>query len=89
MLDTLMFGIPASVIVITLVGITRPFVKDSRWYPWISVLYGIVIMWISIGFALTGIFNTILGGIVLGLVSAGLFDTGKSGIKIGKEIINK
>lgn len=81
MIDILIYGFPAVVIIIGLTQIVKKFV-DSRYMPLVAIVLGMLIMvlgdWKSIEA------ETFVQGIVLGLVSCGLWDVGKTTITGGK-----
>ncbi|MDD4986756.1 MAG: hypothetical protein PHQ43_13465 [Dehalococcoidales bacterium] len=72
-------GVP---LILGLVQLFKPFVKDTRYYPLIAVSFGLVINLIA-GWALgagvpsdwiTALFN----GIIAGLAASGLYSTGST-----------
>jgi len=72
-------GVP---LILGLVQLFKPFIKDTRYYPLISVSFGLVINLIA-GWALgasvpsdwiTALFN----GIIAGLAASGLYSTGST-----------
>jgi uncharacterized membrane-anchored protein YitT (DUF2179 family) len=72
-------GVP---LILGLVQLCRPFIKDTRYYPLIAVVFGLVINLIA-GWALeasvssdwiTALFN----GIIAGLAASGLYSAGST-----------
>ena len=72
-------GVP---LIIGLVQLFKPFISDTRYYPLVALVFGLMINFIA-GWALgagvaTDWITALLNGIIAGLAASGLYSTGST-----------
>lgn len=68
-------GLALVPVVLGLTQIVKSFVKDSRWYPVISIVLGVVLAFVA---PAATIALTLLQGVLIGLAASGLFSGAKT-----------
>ncbi len=77
-----LIGIGGAGIIMALVNIVKAWVTDTRWYPPISIAFGIALNFavrFMMGDLAGGITSTVLLGVISGLAASGLY-TGTNAI---------
>lgn len=64
----------AMAVIIALVALFKPFIKDKRYYPIMSVGIGVMLLTTLTLFSGGDIIQGVLTGLVMGLSAAGLYD---------------
>lgn len=78
-------GLGGAAIVVGIVQMFKPFVKDTRWYPFIAVALGLIIN-LALVWALsaTGVLvrlewvTAVFNGVLVGLAAIGFYSTGET-----------
>ncbi len=72
-------GVP---LIVGLVEMVKPFIRDSRYYPLIAVGYGLIINLVAAvamgNRAFTEIFGAVISGVMAGLAASGLYSAGQT-----------
>lgn len=72
-----------------LVQTIKPFISDGRWYPFIAIIFGLLInigaAWALDAMTKVGIITAVLSGVMAGLAASGLYSL----TQVGKQDVPK
>jgi hypothetical protein len=69
-------------LIMALVQIAKPWIKDSRWYPLLAIILGasmnVLVEWAVAGFAKLPVVTSIFQGVIAGVTASGLYSVGST-----------